>query len=357
MQTQSAPKIYLDGKRLRMDVDPVVYSRGLMVPVSDIARSLGADVSWIPETQTVIVSNDRSFVIISVGKGTAYKNHKPIKLDIPPRIVNDRTLAPLNFLGEALEVRTEWFKQHNAAVITSKMRLPVFYPRINGGDGGLVRECHEVKYTREVARAALQELTGGQVATTGASRVPPPDTKIFGISIKNGLATVDFSREVLKAGVGSRLEVLGIKSIVNSLTEYPSIQKVSFLVEGRLDEQAMDWWGHVGLYEQPFSRDLSEVGEPSAWVTFPAGGQVVRSPLTVRGLARAGSEVNARLADAKGQVIAEGFTYADSELEWAEFYLDLSFKRHETKGLRLEVFLHGAGQEEKDMEIISLVCL
>lgn len=299
MQVQSAPKIYLDGDRLITNVDPVTYSRGLMVPVSDLARSLGADVSWISETQTVIISNDRSFVIIPVGKTTAYKNHKPIKLDIPPRIVNDRTLAPLNFLGEALEVRAEWFKQYNTAVITSKMRLPVFYPRINDEDGWLVRECHEVRYTKEVARAALQELIGGKVATTGAFRVLPPGTKILGISIQSGLATVDFSREVLKAGTGSRFEILGIKSIVNSLTEYPGIQKVSFMVEGKLDEQAMDWWGHVGLYEQPFSRDLSVVGEPPAWVTFPASGQVVQSPLTVRGQARAGSQVNIRLIDAR----------------------------------------------------------
>lgn len=54
---------------------------------------------------------------------------------------------------------------------------------------------------------------------------------------------------------------------------------------------------------------------------------------------------------------AEGLTTADPELEWTEFNLVLSFKRSDIKGLRLEVFLYGTGQEENDVETISLLCL
>jgi hypothetical protein len=55
-----------------------------------------------------------------------------------------------------------------------------------------------------VARAALKRSDLGNTPDgrrlQGASRA---DTKILGISITNGLATVDFSKEVLKANVGA----------------------------------------------------------------------------------------------------------------------------------------------------------
>jgi len=73
----------------------------------------------------------------------------------------------------------------------------------------------------------------------------------------------------------------------------------------------MDWWGHVGLYGQPFSRDLSTVYEPVIWVTSPAPDQKVASPVEVAGSARVfEATVNMRLVDDSGIIIAEGFTTA-----------------------------------------------
>jgi germination protein M len=82
------------------------------------------------------------------------------------------------------------------------------------------------------------------------------------VRVDNSVATVDFSKEVLKANVGSEGEALGIAQIVNTLTEFPSIKKVRLTVEGR-DKGAIsgrnieDWRGHIGLYDQPFSRNES----------------------------------------------------------------------------------------------------
>ena len=357
MQPKKSIPIYLDGNILELDVDPVVYSGGLLVPIYNLARSLGAKISWAPESQTAIVTYGKNFVLITVGKNTAYKNHKPIQLDIPPRIVDGRTLVPLNFLGEAMEVRAKWHDRHNTAVINSKMKIALYYPLVNDQDGYLIRESHEVKYTRGTAKKSLNELIDGQVTTPGACRVLPPDTSILDISINNGLATVDFSQEVLKAGVGCRMEELGIKSIVNTLTEFPGIKEVSFMVEGKLDERAMDWWGHVGLYNQPFSRDLSVVGQPRTWVISPSEGQVVKSPLKIRGLAGAGSGVNARLLDANGLVIATGFTSTSpTDPAWAEYHLSLPFTRPDSANLWLEVFRYDELQGTIiDKETISLL--
>jgi len=218
--------------------------------------------------------------------------------------------------------------QNKVAQIDQKINLPVYYVKITADDEYLVREVHQVPYTKEVIKAALEELINTDPATPGAARVLPPDTKIRGISVQDGLATVDFSREVLHANVGASGEALGLQSIVNTITEFPGIQKVSFLVEGKLDQEAKNWWGHVGLYLQPFFRDVSKVYEPAIWVTSPTPGQLVKTPLEVTGSARVfEATVSARLSDDSGKEMAVGFVTATQVAPGrSDFILSLSFQ-------------------------------
>lgn len=219
------------------------------------------------------------------------------------------------------------------------MEVAVYYLKSGDDDIYLVREVHQVEKTSEVAQAALNELIKGEPLTPDAFRVLPEDTRILGINIDNGLATVDFSSEVLRANVGSSGEGLGIASIVNTLTEFPTIQEVAFTVDGQV-ENAMDWWGHVGLYEQPFQRDLSNVFEPAIWVTSPVKDQVISSPLKISGNARVfEATVSFRLKDAAGNVLAEGFTTAaEGAPGRGDFEGELAFKPDGSGQGQLEIF-------------------
>jgi germination protein M len=191
-----------------------------------------------------------------------------------------------------------------------KLSLVVYYVKVTQDDTYLVREVHQVAPVKDAVKAAVEELVNANPATPGAARVLPQATKINSININDGLATVDFSSDVLRANVGASGEAMGIQSIVNTLTEFPEIKKVSFTVEGKV-EGAMDWWGHVGLYEQPFSRNLANVYEPVIWVTSPIPGQKAASPLEVSGSARVfEATVNIRLVDDTGKILSEGFTTA-----------------------------------------------
>ncbi|PKM77289.1 MAG: spore gernimation protein [Firmicutes bacterium HGW-Firmicutes-15] len=188
--------------------------------------------------------------------------------------------------------------------------VAVYYLKSTDNEFYLVREVHQVEKTPAVAQAAVEELIKGNPVTPGAYRVLSPDTKVLGININQGLATVNFSSEVLRANVGSVGEALGIVSIVNTLTEFPTIQKVSFMVDGQV-EKAIDWWGHVGLSEQPFSRNLTVVNEPVIWVTAPVPGQIISSPVEIKGNARVfEATVSFRVRDTNGNILAEGFTTA-----------------------------------------------
>lgn len=229
--------------------------------------------------------------------------------------------------------------QNTPAPEPQTMEIAVYYLKNTDTDMYLVREVHQVEKTPEIAAAALNELINVAPVTPGAVRVLPADTKILGINIEQGLATIDFSSEVLNANVGAGGEVLGIASIVNTLTEFPTIQEVSFEVDGQVDK-AMDWWGHVGLEEQPFHRDLSEVMEPAIWVTAPVSGQTIASPVEITGSAMVfEATVSYRLRDDQGNILAEGNTMASQGApERGDFAGQLEFNATGPGNGQIEVF-------------------
>jgi hypothetical protein len=236
------------------------------------------------------------------------------------------------------------------------MDIAVYYLKSGERDFYLVREVHTLPKTEGAARAALEELISGAPTTEGAYRVLPADTKILGIMIEDGLATVDFSREVLNANVGSSGEGLGIDSIVNTLTEFSSIDRVSFTVEGSA-ENGMDWWGHVGLYEQPFARRLGMVREPRIWVTSPIAGEKVASPITLHGSASVfEGTVRYRLTDDDGNILADSFTTAIiSDNNRGDFDASILFNPTAAGKGVLEVFWENAENgNEADMVIIPV---
>ncbi|SHE88280.1 Sporulation and spore germination [Desulfofundulus australicus DSM 11792] len=120
--------------------------------------------------------------------------------------------------------------------------------------GYLVVERREIPVTKAIARATLQELCRGPASGSGLNPTIPPGTRVKDINIRDGLAIVDFSRELKeKHRGGSSAELLTVYSIVNTLTQFPSVQQVQILVEGRPLETLA---GHLDI-SGPLKRDAS----------------------------------------------------------------------------------------------------
>ncbi|WP_027364918.1 Gmad2 immunoglobulin-like domain-containing protein [Desulfotruncus alcoholivorax] len=235
-----------------------------------------------------------SFVITMVGCST--RGPSPVKSEQPGNVNEEQKKQP-------------------------DINLALYFVKFTAEDAYLVREVRSIPYTKNVASAAMTELIRDKKS------ILAPGTKVLGITIENGLATVNFNDNVLETNTGSAGEALGIQSIVNTLTELPNIEKVAFQVNGKTNGRAMDWWGHVGLYGQPFSRDLSKVYEPAIWVTHPTPNQVASVPLLVKGSARVfEGAVSARLLDDKGNVMAKSCATATAGApERGNFEMSIKF--------------------------------
>jgi spore germination protein GerM len=114
----------------------------------------------------------------------------------------------------------------------------------------LVAEVHQVKAGPQLMQQALEKLAAGPRSTDLVSVIPKA-TKVKSVVVRDRMAVVDFSEELVKRGFGgSATEILAVAAIVNTLTEFPEVERVQILVEGK---KVSTLFGHIDVYD-PLSR-------------------------------------------------------------------------------------------------------
>ena len=122
--------------------------------------------------------------------------------------------------------------KNGSAKPAEKIGIKVYYPDDNGMK--LVAETRTVETTQDGKyKATLESLLSGTKAK-GMVNIIPKKAKLKSVKVKNGIATVDFSEDLVKnfAG-GSTGEEMLAGSIVNTLTEFPEVKSVQIIIEGK----------------------------------------------------------------------------------------------------------------------------
>lgn len=139
-------------------VNPQIINSRTMVPLRKIFETLGADIEWYGETETVIATKGDTKVKLQINNPIAELTKEgvtqKITLDSKPVIVNDRTLVPLRFISESLEKQVAWDQETQTAIIIDydyfidvfKTKAPVFY-------NSLVKKSNAQPATLKITRA------------------------------------------------------------------------------------------------------------------------------------------------------------------------------------------------------------
>lgn len=102
-------KVFLNGKQLEFDVEPMLINSRTMVPMRVIFEALGAKVDWDGSTQTAIGETKKTTVKITIGKDYLLKNDNIVVLDSPAVVISGRTLVPVRAIAESLDCKVEWY--------------------------------------------------------------------------------------------------------------------------------------------------------------------------------------------------------------------------------------------------------
>lgn len=98
-------------------VIPYLENDRTMVPLRFISESLGANVEWDEDSQSITIRKEDTTIEMSIHQQSYLINGQPRILDASPVILEDRTFVPLRFVSEALQKSVCWLEDSQVIVI------------------------------------------------------------------------------------------------------------------------------------------------------------------------------------------------------------------------------------------------
>ncbi len=98
----------INGSPLFFDVPPVIINDRTLVPSRGLFEQLGATVEWKNNTRQVVITSEETEIILTVDAAAAKVNGEVVMMDMPAKIINDRTMIPVRFVSEHLGMKVGW---------------------------------------------------------------------------------------------------------------------------------------------------------------------------------------------------------------------------------------------------------
>jgi hypothetical protein len=247
-------------------------------------------------------------IVAACGGGSGPLGSVPVPSDTPdPSVVLGSPDATPEPSDEPTEPSTEPTDEPSAAPAGSIAPSPSAAPSgttivrayflLDGlpGSAGIVPVLREIPATKGVANAAVAQLLAGPTAgerSRSISSQLPAGLQLLGLTIKDGLATVDLSSEFTAGGPGEAYQTR-LAQIVYTLTQFPSVKHVAVMIEGTGDSVALSRADYVDLL-------------PDIWVDRPAWGAAIGNPAHITGNANVfEAEFRIEILDGGGKTLAD----------------------------------------------------
>ena len=117
--------IYVDNEKIFLDVEPFIENGRTLIPLRGVFEKLGAKVDWNKNIQEVVIKDENNEIEMILGKDKVMVNGTINDIDVPTKMINSRTFAPLRFIVENLGHDVRWDGNTNSVYITKNNSLPV----------------------------------------------------------------------------------------------------------------------------------------------------------------------------------------------------------------------------------------
>jgi hypothetical protein len=152
------------------------------------------------------------------------------------------------------------------------------------GSAGLVPVVREIPQQPTVGTAAMEALLAGPTSdetAAGVASAVPAGSRLLGLSIADGVASVDLSGE-FESGGGSTSIFVRLGQVIYTLTQFPTVQAVRFQIDGR----PVTVFSSEGLIiDGPLGRSDNDDVLPAILVDRPAFGATLGNPARITGSA------------------------------------------------------------------------
>ncbi len=108
VQVIAVENVILKNGKIKFDVPPVIKSGRTLLPLRAISEGLGAEVAYDSATNTVTIIKDGKEIVFLLDEDKVLVDGVETAIDVSGEVMNNRTMVPLRFIAETLEVDVEW---------------------------------------------------------------------------------------------------------------------------------------------------------------------------------------------------------------------------------------------------------
>ena len=116
-----------------------------------------------------------------------------------------------------------------AAVFAGAKEVQMYFP---AQDGRLLVPVSRTVYSENDVATAVFEFLRGPRADSGLETPIDESVQLLGVSVKNGVVTINFTKDFTKIAEQSDGGVQAMRALMMTCTRYPGIKKVKILVDG-----------------------------------------------------------------------------------------------------------------------------
>lgn len=103
-------EIFINGEKITFpDAQPFIDPNDrTLAPIRYIAEAIGYDVDWIQDSKTAVLKKDNTVITIEIGNNEVFINNDSFTMDTAAQIKDDRTFIPVRAIGELTGYTVEW---------------------------------------------------------------------------------------------------------------------------------------------------------------------------------------------------------------------------------------------------------
>lgn len=149
MASTNPIEIYINDVKIESDVSPIIVNDRTLAPVRVISENLGAEVYWDNDNRLAQIVTPSKTIILKIDDTKALVDGQEVILDVPAKIVNDRTMVPLRFLGETLGAKVSWDNDLRRVIInrTGTKIIDLAYEVIDGKPTVIIKGDSPLEYS------------------------------------------------------------------------------------------------------------------------------------------------------------------------------------------------------------------
>ena len=109
--------IYLNNQKMEFSTPTILFNDRTMVPMRELFEKLGADVEWYGDTQSITATTATKKITMQIDNYKVTANNLEMPIDAPPVLYLERTMVPLRFVSEQLNLQVEWKEESNSILL------------------------------------------------------------------------------------------------------------------------------------------------------------------------------------------------------------------------------------------------